>query len=413
MYRMHGCVLAVLVASGLVETASPLSAAEASHQQVREIPVAAKDGISLQTLALAPDGRLLALVAPARYGEPQRAKPAQSEVRVFDEEGKQLARWAVQFQAQSIGVGPDGTVFVGGDGRLAKFNGKGEQIAVVDLPHLKELLADNAKLREQAVEMRKSLEDAYKDIAEQFNTQKQQVQEKIDALKKKPAEKLTAADKRRLERYEEQVKELAEQSSQFAIPSIEDMMQQLSGRLRLINGVTVTARDVFVVTGESKGHGYAVWRMDHRFQEPKQVLSGLAGCCGQMDVQADGDELFVAENCSHRVGRYTRDGEKVASFGQKTDENAERGFGGCCNPMNLRVGKDGKVYTAESEGIIRCFSTSGEYQCLVGTTHLSGGCKNVAVAVSTDSSKVYFCDQPGERIIVLARKAEKPDNDKK
>ncbi|HLJ10552.1 MAG TPA: hypothetical protein VKU82_05150 [Planctomycetaceae bacterium] len=71
--------------------------------------------------------------------------------------------------------------------------------------------------------------------------------------------------------------------------------------------------------------------------------------------------------------------------------------------MNLCIGPEGQIFTAESEGIIRRFSASGEAMGMVGKVTLSGGCKNVAVAVSPDGENVYFCDLPGSRIIVLGR----------
>ena len=74
-------------------------------------------------------------------------------------------------------------------------------------------------------------------------------------------------------------------------------------------------------------------------------------------------------------------------------------FGGCCNPMNLRIDKSGDIYTAESEGIIKRFSSKGEFLSTVAKVTLTGGCKNVAVAVSADGNKVYFCDQPNSKII--------------
>lgn len=403
----------------------PLLAASPSHMQARTIRVAGSEGRTLQTLALLPDGKIAALVAPSRHGEiPGSESAKSSEVHLFDAEGKELETWPVEFRAQSIGTGPDGSVFVGGDGQLARFSSAGKLLETIELPHLKKVLGDADALREQAVEMQKQYEKSIGESTKQFDDQKKQIEEKLEELKKKDEKDLTNSEKRRIKRYEEQIKQLGSISLQIKVPSVEQLMKQLTDRLRIINGVSVTDKDVFVVTGESAGFGYAVWRMDHSFQEAKQVLSGLRGCCGQMDVQAHGDELFVAENCNHRVGRYNRDGEKIMAFGQRgeqpegpgllktllggkkakaEEEKPSAGFGGCCNPMNCRVGNDGLVYTSESEGHIRCFTPEGEYRGLVGSCKLTGGCKNVAVAVSPDSSKVYFCDQPGQQIIVLAR----------
>ena len=393
---------------------SPALAADASHQQERTIAVRGDDGQSLQTFTLLPDGRVAALLASDMHRGPQDAEASHgSEIRLFDAAGESSAVWQVDFAAQSIAAGSDGTVLVGGDGRLVKFDANGTQLASIELPYLKEAIADTEKLRERAAALQEQYKESRAEATAQLEAQKTEIAEKLAELKAKDETDLTAAEKRRIKRFEQQLSQFDDFALQFEIPSVDDLVKQLTDRLRIINGITVTDRDVFVVTGESSGFGYSVWRMDHSFQESKQVLAELRGCCGQMDVRASGDELFVAENCSHRVGRYSRDGEKIADIGTRSEREAaggdtppdseDSGFGGCCNPMNLCIGDDGLVYTAESEGIIRCFTSGGEYRGLIGSAKLSGGCKNVAVAVSADGETVYFCDKPGQRIIVLSR----------
>jgi hypothetical protein len=74
--------------------------------------------------------------------------------------------------------------------------------------------------------------------------------------------------------------------------------------------------------------------------------------------------------------------------------------------MNVRASGVGDVYTAESEGIIKRFSPSGEFIETAGVVKFGGGCKNVAVAVSPDANKLYFCDQPGQKFHILEKKAK-------
>ena len=50
--------------------------------------------------------------------------------------------------------------------------------------------------------------------------------------------------------------------------------------------------------------------------------------------------------------------------------------------MNVRVGTNGDIFTAESEGLIKRYSAKGEFLGLVANAPLTGGCKNVAVAVT-------------------------------
>lgn len=421
-----------------------VGAEQASHTSVSEIRVAGAEGCALQTIALLPEGRVAALVARGRYAQPEPGAAPVSHIRIYDAAGAEAAAWTVDFTAQSLAVGPEGTLLVGGDGRIVKFGTDGEVLATLELPHLQTLTADKEGLRQRAEEQRKQQEESIADIVSQFAEQRTQLEETLAELNEKDEADLTAADKRRMARFKQQLEELDSISEQFRVPSVEEVIQQTMQRLRAINTISVSGQDVYVVTGESAGYGYAVWRLDHELQDSTKVLSELRGCCGQMDVFANGDELFVAENTSHRVGRYSRDGELLGTIGQRlapqprlqvkavvklktrvASENeaeeapaegeeapeaeAEVGFGGCCNPMNVCVGRDGLVYTAESEGIIRCFKDNGDYIGLVARAELTGGCKNVEIAVSPDANRVYFCDLPGQRILILSR--EEPSSE--
>jgi sugar lactone lactonase YvrE len=357
------------------------------------------NGNTLQTLCLDGDGNVVALVAPGRYG----AKPASpvSEVQVYTPAGEPLRQWKVNFLAQSINSGPDGAVFVAGDGRIAKFDKNGKAVTEIELPQVAALLKDADKLRKQAKEQLEQEVQSYEQMAKQFKDQQ-------DRLKKKDSdETITQNEKAQLRALDQNVKIYEQIAAQTKKKSVDQVVTAMTSGLRTINALAVTEKDVFVVCGATKGHGYAVWRMSQDFTDAKEIIPSVIGCCGQMDVQARGDELFVAENCSHAVGKYTRDGKKLASFGKKGQNLEPECFGGCCNPMNVRVTTDGSVYTAESEGHIKLFNPKGEFVGCVGTASLKGGCKNVALAVSPDGEKVYFCDQPGSRILVLAKKAAK------
>ena len=175
--------------------------------------------------------------------------------------------------------------------------------------------------------------------------------------------------------------------------------------MRVINGISVSATDVFVACGEIDSYGYAVWRLDRDLKNPKKVLGDLGGCCGQMDIQCCGPDLLVAENTKHQFARYDREGKPLGVYGKRATDTDPTGFGGCCNPMNLRsCAAGGDVLTSESEGVVKRFSAAGEFRGVVGTVDVKGGCKNVAIGVSTDGDRIYFCDPPSSRFFILARK---------
>lgn len=371
-----------------------------THEQVKEIAVKGEtSGYTLQTLCVDGEGNVVGLVSTGRYGA--KPKSGSSEIQIFAPDGHVVRHWKLDFLGQAVNCGPDGSLYVAGDGRIAKYDKAGKLIVEADLPQVAELLKNNEKLREQAKEQLAAEIQSFEGIVKQFKQQK-------EALTKKDTEdKITQQEKTRLRALEQNLKTYEKLVEEKKKTNIDAVVKNLSAGLRSINAVAVTDKDVYVVCGETKGHGYAVWRMNHQFHEPIQVMSGLRGCCGQMDIQARGDELFIAENCSHAVGKYDRDGKKIATFGKRGQNLEVDSFGGCCNPMNVRIAPDGSCYTAESEGFVKLFNPKGEFVALVGTAKLAGGCKNVAVAASPDGEYVYFCDQPGSRILVLQRKPGK------
>ena len=123
---------------------------------------------------------------------------------------------------------------------------------------------------------------------------------------------------------------------------------------------------MFLATRAAVGYGFEVWKMDADFADGKQIISGLSGCCGQMDVKANANGLFVAENSKHRVCRYDHDGKLICNWGHGARKGLE-GFGSCCNPMNVAFGPGDVVYTAEDNtGRIKRYSPEGELLGLVG-----------------------------------------------
>lgn len=403
MARRHGvrglalaAVLGALIPAALwAEEAKPN---ETTHAQGKKIAVKGENKQNkLQTLCMAPTGEIVALVALPRYGT--AAKEIPSEVQIFSPTGEKLKTWKVGFAAQAINAGPDGHVFVAGSGKLAELSAEGSPLAEVELPHLAAVLGDKEALKKRAEEQLQSEKDMYKQVVEQYQKQK-------DELAKKDKEKLTAAEKAQLRNAETILKSYQQMLKQQESRTVEDAMKDLTARLRQVNAVAATEKEIFVATGETKGYGYAVWRMTRGFKEPKQIISGLGGCCGQMDIQASGDTIYVCENTKHKVFRFDREGARLGGFGKKGRDGDPECFGSCCNPMNCRIAKDGSVYTAESEGHVKHFAADGKFLGPVGSAKISGGCKNVALGVSPDGETVYFCDQPGSNIIILSKKTD-------
>ena len=216
-------------------------------------------------------------------------------------------------------------------------------------------------------------------------------------------EELSRPEETQLKQSRQILESFAETAKYYAAMTPESVLAGVLGRVKVISSVSANDKDVYVVCGEDEGYGFGLWRMGLDLKDAKKVTGNISGCCGQMDVQCCGDDVLVAENTKHRFARYDRDGKELAAGGKRASGTDPAGFGGCCNPMNVKA-CGGDVLTAESEGIVKRFGPSGEFKGVVGAVAISGGCKNVAVGANGDGSRVYFCDQPGGRVLILALK---------
>lgn len=168
-----------------------------------------------------------------------------------------------------------------------------------------------------------------------------------------------------------------------------------------VAALTASDKDVFVVLrGDT---GFTIVRYTVELEDPQTIAKGVRGCCGTLDIAARGDKLLVAENTRHRVGVYDRDGKPVAKFGSEGSKDVAA-FGGCCNPMNLCVGPNGDVFTAESgPDRVKRYRPDGEYVELVGWFRGGKTCQCVDIAASRDGRTVYVADSSTQGIRVLKR----------
>jgi len=304
--------------------------------------------LPLQTVTMGADGNVL-----AGCGGPQtryvkvgdkyemQVDPRPGEIRVLRPDGSLVATWKVDFTPRALAAGKDGTVFVGGDGRLAKLDAGGKVLLAVDAPNLADFMP-----AEQA--------------------------------EKKDGPGTQAPD----------------ESQRAALLA--------AARMRaLVSGIAVADQDLFVVARASTG--FAVYRMDHSFGNAAKIVDGLRGCCGQMDIQTCDGDLYVAENGRFRVARFDRDGNLLGEFGQGARGGLE-GFGSCCNPMNVRFGPGGELFTSESNvGRVKRYTRDGKLLGVVGVVPVPSGCKHVPLAISADGSRVYVADVGKSEIAILER----------
>lgn len=431
-YFLAGMLLLSVTAQAQEDIPTAVKSAAATHKQKTIVTVAnSAKGEKLEDFCIDSKGRILALMG---QGESEqgfaipflgKAKPAKfaCEVRVYDATGKMAAKWEVGFTGQAINTAPDGTIVVGGDGHVARFDAEGKKLHEAESPQMTYISKNTDEMRERAKEQLESDRVTYAEQVKQFEELLKQAKEaKKKAEKKSSDKKNTDKDKPAKKNDADSEDEPAEEelgfgedqleqivtsyknmSKQLETRTVDEVLKEVMARARRTHSITAGEKDVFVSCPALAGYGFGVWRTDEKFGQAKEIIKSLSGCCGQMDVQCHNDELYVCENSRHRVVRFDRDGKELAQFGERDRTGEGASFGGCCNPMNLCFNKQGDLYVSESNGVVKHFTPAGKYLGIVGIADVQAGCKNSCVGVTADDSKLFYIDIYKSRIIVLDR----------
>ncbi len=422
---LTGCVAAASTAMVFSPALAgdPAASGAGTHQQVRLIQVADAGGAEkLTTFAVDHDGRVLAGVAGTA-----------SAIRVYDADGQRVADWPLPVPPEAVNVGPNGNVFVGGQGKLLRLAAAGrieQEAAAPNMTNAKEAATQihgrvqkqiqrdlSVKLQSKLRTYQQRLADVEKKLAtvdrDILALQKEAMSEADPDEDSQAAAKQLRAKRASYLRMQSSLEKFiatttGQQSSQKrpSPPRGDDkenerQIQQLVAAQMKLASISASKKDVFFACSSSAGHGFDVWRTNHDFADAKKIGESLRGCCGQMDVQANDNGIYVAENTRHRVRCFNRNGGPVLEFGTRARDGGE-GFEGCCNPMNVAFGPEQSVYTAEAgSGRVLRFAQDGSFMHAVGAVELVPGCKKVSIAVSPDGGRVYMLDITRGHIVVM------------
>ncbi len=383
---------------------------ESTHVQTRtiEIQQGAADKMGVNAFCLNGKGEIIAACGNGP-----------GEIRVLSDDGKLLRSWEITVKPEAINSADDGTVLAGGEGKLFRFSADGKLIAESDAPHAESLRKNAAAIREEAILYLDRLKNnnSSNTLKSRVNTYERIIQQ---LEKKGETEELTEQETQLLKALPQSLevwkKQLAaeeeksakdgdkEKDAGHSEDAITAQIVSLTKSKMRIASISAVGDSIFVATRDLKGYGFAVWKLNQAMTEGQEIVSGLSGCCGQMDVQACKNGLFVAENSRKRVVCYDEAGKEIRQWG-KSDRTGMDGFTSCCNPMNVCFNKNGDVFTAESNtGRIKRFSAEGEFLNFVGDVKLVPGCKNVSIAVTPDHSRVYMLDLTRNHIVVMDQK---------
>lgn len=459
MIRTGGISVALVASSFLLSWWNTAQADEDSTESLKKEPALYKqtlvvtvaktqDGQKLEDFCSDKEGRILALIGPANadgfdgelsvFGvaarllnaEKKKAPKFEPAVHVFDATGKLISKWEVGFPGEAINTSPDGTILVGGNGKVARFDLSGKKLLEAEAPQMTYIKDHPDDMRERAKEQLESDRAMYAERVQELEDQLKQLQadkekdakKKEGATKDEPAKKEPAKKEQKEDEDDESASEEEEQSVEspnfhlkqiisifkqqeklLEKKTVEEALQEVIGRARKIHAISASDDNIFVTCPAMAGYGYGVWRTDSQFASAKEIVKSLSGCCGQMDVQCRNGELYVCENARHRVVRFDLDGKEIGQFGNRDRGGDGENFGGCCNPMNLCFSKAGNLFVSESNGTVKHFTPEGKYLGLVGVAKVEAGCKNSCVAVNADESRLYYIDIDHSKIIVLSR----------
>jgi hypothetical protein len=310
-------------------------------------------GGSLHNYCLNTNGDILACCGGkfVRVVDEQQGKTADvaepAEIRVLSPMGNPITSWPMEQKVQAICVGRDGAIFAAGNGRILRLDQTGKVIASAVSP-----------VADVPVVMGPDIDEILKAMHRDNDAERAK------------------------------------------------MKTHLTERRADFTGIAVTDQDVFVCVPTPNDFTFRVYRFDHDLKESKLIVEKLRGCCGQMDIQAYGGNLWVPHNSRHRVECHDRDGKEVAQFGQAGRTKPQQ-FGGCCEPKNLRFTSNGDIIAAESgpPTCLKRFSQDGKFLGVLGMVSASkGDCVRVTVEVSPDQTRFYMLDTTKDAIHVFGVK---------
>jgi hypothetical protein len=424
--------LSPTIAQAFETTNNPITTP--THKQFKVFrPTHESFQVNLETFCLDSKGNIVAAVST--HGAQSNNKPINGMVLIYSPEFELVKQVDLDFAPTALNFDSDGTLYVAGNGAVAKYTADGTLVKRNSTPNL----LNKDDLRQKAIEKlkaeREQMGASYKSQIQMIDKAmeiKKKGDQKDDGSPKKDAkdEKDPSTDE---EATEEATEELDEdyiaQLAQVSLEELENMRKSYNEYLKQfrigeeildseiesaisgmgqVRSLAVGEEDIFVTCPANLGYGYDIWRVNKELEEPKVVVKGVSGCCGQMDIQAKGKQLLIAENTKFRVGVYNQQGKLTSKFGSQ-DRTGKTGFGSCCNPMNIRCCENGDVLTAESSiGTIKRFDAAGNLVAVVGKAKIGGGCKHVALGHDTKLDRYYMMYQDEAAICVLVNQKEFP-----
>ncbi|MCA9137703.1 MAG: hypothetical protein KDB00_13120 [Planctomycetales bacterium] len=426
-FRLFGICLALL--AGFLISHSQIARAAGrsesqidspTHRQIRVIrPLVDGQSLTLHTLTTDADGNLLVAVGGespqydySAIGADHHGATKTGFVLKLDAEGKELGRWTCGLIPSAMAVGPDGSIFVGGSGQLAKLTPDGKTTKPIDSPHI----GDRKTFAKRTIKAQQMLMQSFlsEDSLKPLRDMVEKLEEKPEGDRSRIEVAQLDALKTQLQQMENLIggnKDSDEESDDNADDfQVDPMMEMQVEHAMNVTSMAASKEKLFVCATDPSNGGYSVWSLDHDMNPDnvQVIMTDLRGCCGQMDIQCCDEKMIVSENSSFQVGVFDLDGKRLTGFGSM-DRTSRNGFGSCCNPMNSFPLPDGTILTAESSiGHIKHFDIDGNLIGYIGKANIGGGCKHCAMGYDAANDLYFMMYQDKNGICVLGDREKYP-----
>lgn len=303
-----------------------VAAESASHAEVEPLDVSFERLTSLQ---IDNDGNLLACDGDAK------------QIKVIGPDGKQIRTIELPFAPEAIDVAADGTIYCGGEGRLAKLDAEGKILKAIDVPSTADTVVSETSVRRAEV-CKVTLALRISGIA----VSKRHVFATFGTG-------WSTVSRAKLFRFDRELENPK---------MLDDDLRGCCMRCDLVTDgkvVYLAENSAHRVVGYNRnGKELSTWGSRSR-----EGLEGFGACCNPMNLCFDGDGvLYTAESGIGRIKRYSKEGEMLSLVGY--------------------VGTDRFVH---------------------GGAH-AASCSNMAIVATPDGNRIYVMDYNHNMIRVLQKK---------
>jgi|GEM_PF-5165398 len=372
------------------------------------------------TFCLNPEGQLvvaLAGVKPKLLPEGAEGGNAIREgvfnpglIQIYRADGELLLGFPIDFRPETLASDSKGNLYVGGPMAICKFSPAGELLNRSLPPNLLTLTPE-----ERVAIAEENLAAIAAQSSETTRRQLQLVEQVLRSREESDENQLPETGKLQtagnrfaametgdLLRMREVLMRGLEESGEND-PLTEERIQEALSRLGRVKSIASIGDEIFVAVQALSGEkGVEVWRFSSDLQRPVRIIERLAPAFIELEIQSDGEHLFIPEGDRRQLAVYSRIGEPIRKITLPNSTESLLGERTRISIQNVRLTAQGEllIYVEPSHSIHR-LSPSGELVGEVGRVEGARTGLSAPFAFDEKQSRYYLLEQATATIRVL------------